>query len=505
MSPSGEAVDILANLAIGFQVAVSAKALLFCFLGVTIGTFVGVLPGVGVMAAVSMTLPLTYHLEPVVALIMLGGIFYGAQYGAAISAILLNIPGTASSSITCIEGHAMTKAGRPGPALFMTAIASYFGGTFAIILLMVSAPALAEFAIRFGSAEYFSIMLLGLIAASTIGIGSPLKGLTMVNIGLVLGLVGTDINTGQYRFTFGILELSDGISLVSLAMGLFGVSEILSSLGSWHRVQTDPGSVSIRSLIPSREEMRKFLLPAIRGSMIGSCVGALPGAGPTIAAFIAYATEKKVAKDETRFGKGAVEGLVAPESANNASVQAAFIPTLSLGVPGDPIMAILLGAMLIQGIAPGPGFIENQPEIFWGLVVSFWIGNLILLVLNIPLIGIWVRILSIPYRLLCPAMLFFICVGVYSVNGSAFDVYVTIFFGIIGYFTSRSGYPAAPLLLGFVLGPMIEENFRRAVVVSGGDYSVFFTNPLSATFLLFAFVILSDTVRRMIGRPFPFG
>lgn len=495
-------MELFSNLALGLQVALSGKALLFCFLGVTVGTFVGVLPGVGAMAAVAMALPLTFQLEPVIALIMLGGIFYGAQYGGAIAAILLNIPGTASSAVTCIEGYAMTRAGRAGRALFLTAIASYFGGTLAIIVLMAFAPALASFAIRFGSAEYFSLMLLGLIAASTIGIGSPLKGLAMVIIGLVLGLAGTDVNTGQYRFTFGILELSDGISLVALAMGLFGVAEILASLGTQYRVLAAPGSITFRSLLPSRAEMKKFLLPALRGSVLGSCVGALPGAGPTIASFIAYATEKKIAKDPERFGEGAVEGLVAPEASNNAAVQAAFIPTLSLGVPGDPIMAILLGAMLIQGIAPGPGFVETQREIFWGLVVSFWIGNLILLVLNIPLIGIWVRILSIPYRILCPAMLFFICIGVYSVNASAFDVYVTIVFGVFGYFMASAGYPAAPLLLGFVLGPLIEENFRRALVISGGDFTVFVTSPLSAAFLVFTATILAVSARQVIGSTF---
>lgn len=488
-------MDLLSNLALGFNVAISAEALLFCFVGVTIGTFVGVLPGIGAVAAISMSLPLTFYMDPTVGLIMLAGIFYGAQYGSSTAAILMNIPGTATAAVTCLDGYPMAQQGRAGVALFVTTITSFLGGSFAILLLMSFAPLLAKFALGFGSVEYFSIMTLGLIAASTIGIGSPVKGLAMVVFGLVLGLVGTDVTTGVQRYTFGFFHLHDGISLFALAMGIFGISEILASIGQ--KTATMPKKFSLRDMLPTREDVRRCALPTGRGAVIGSAVGILPGSGPSIATFMSYAMEKRISREPERFGRGAVEGVASPEAANNASVQAAFIPTLSLGLPGDAVMAILLGAMLMHGIVPGPQFIGQNPEMFWGLIVSFWIGNVLLLILNLPLIGIWVRLLSIPYRFLYPAMLFFICVGVYSVKNSMFDVYVAIIFGVVGYFMLLLRYPAAPLLLGFILGPMIEEHFRRAMLMGRGDFAVFVQSPISAVFLGVATLLLIASAIRV--------
>lgn len=491
----GEAMDILSNLALGFGVAISAEALFFCFVGVTIGTFVGVLPGIGAVAAISMALPLTFYMDPTIGLIMLAGIFYGAQYGSSTAAILLNIPGTATAAVTCLDGYPMARQGRAGVALFVTTITSFLGGSFAILLLMSFAPILAKFAIGFGSVEYFAIMVLGLVAASTIGIGSPVKGLTMVVFGVILGLVGTDVSTGVERYTFDFFHLHDGISLVALAMGIFGISEVLASIGQ--NVPSMPKKLGLSNMLPTRDDVRRCGLPTVRGTLIGSAVGILPGSGPSIATFMSYAVEKRISKEPERFGRGAVEGVASPEASNNAAVQAAFIPTLSLGLPGDAVMAILLGAMLMHGIVPGPQFIGQNPEMFWGLIVSFWIGNVLLLILNLPLIGIWVRLLSIPYRILYPAMLFFICVGVYSVKNSMFDVYVAIVFGVVGYFMLLLRYPAAPLLLGFILGPLIEEHFRRAMLIGRGDFTVFVQSTISAVFLGVAALLLTASAVRV--------
>ncbi|WP_366554280.1 tripartite tricarboxylate transporter permease [Aquibaculum sediminis] len=488
-------MEVLTNLALGFQTALSWEALLFCFIGVTVGMLVGVLPGIGALAAISMTLPLTFYLEPTVALIMLAGIFYGAQYGSSTAAILLNIPGTATAAATCLDGYPMTRQGKAGVALFITTISSFIGGTFAILVMIGFAPALAAFAVRFTSADYFSIMLLGLVAASTLSIGSPLKGIAMVVVGLALGTVGMDRNTGQMRFTFGQFELAEGISLVAVAMGIFGIAEILKNIGSKHKLVVDRKSITLRSLLPSRAEFKRSLLPAGRSSILGSAIGILPGAGPSLAAFMGYALEKKISRDPSKFGKGAIEGVAAPEAANNASVQAAFIPTLSLGIPGDAVMAVLIGALMIHGIAPGPLFVSEQPAMFWGLIASFWIGNLLLLVLNIPMIGLWVRLLTIPYHILFPAMLLFICIGVYSVNNNVFDVYIALGFGVVGYFMLMFGFPAAPLLLGFILGPLMEENLRRTLTLSRGDPMIFLERPFSAVFLGVALLLLILTLR----------
>lgn len=482
-------MEFLTNLSYGFDVAMSGKNLMFCLIGVTIGTFVGVLPGIGALATISLALPMTFHLEPVAALIMLSGIFYGAQYGSSTASILLNLPGTATAVVTCLDGHPMALNGRAGIALFVTAITSFIGGSIGIILLMTAAPLVAKAALGFGSPEYFVIMLLGLVAASSLSVGSPFKGFIMILIGIALGFVGIDVNSGLMRFSFGNNSLAEGLGLVAVAMGLFGVSELLANIGKT-RPEVISSHVSYRSMIPSRQDVRRSVKPTMRGSLIGFVIGALPGAGPSIAAFLAYAAETRMSKPPEGFGKGAIEGIAAPEAANNASVQSAFIPTLSLGIPGDAIMAVLLGAMMIHGIVPGPRFISEQPEMFWGLIASFWVGNFMLLVLNIPLIGLWVRILTVPYKLLFPIILMLVCLGVFSVRNNIVDVYIMLAMGIAGYFFRIFGYPTAPLLLGFILGPLMEEHFRRALLMSRGDAMVFFERPVSAGMLLVTIILL---------------
>jgi TctA family transporter len=496
-------MDTLSNLGLGFQVAFSLDNLLFCLAGVTLGTFVGVLPGIGALATISMCLPITFYLDPTSAMIMLAGIFYGAQYGSSTASILLNLPGSAPAAITCLDGYPLSQQGRAGVALFITTIASFLGGSFSIILMIGFAPVLANFAISFSSAEYFSIMVLALTAASTLSTGSMIKGLTMVTVGLMLGLVGTDISSGTSRYTFGIIEISEGISLVALAMGLFGVAEILTNVTRGDHVVIDPKSITMRSLMPTRDDMRRFWPSAARGSVIGAIVGILPGTGPTIATFMSYSAEKRLADDPSRFGKGAIEGIASPEAANNSSVQAAFIPTLTLGIPGDAIMAVMLGGLLIHGVTPGPQLINDNPTLFWGIIASFWIGNVFLLILNIPMIGLWVRLLTIPYNLLYPAMLFFICIGVYSVNNSTFDVLLTLIFGIVGFAMGKFDFSPAPLLLGFVLGPLLEEHFRRALLLSRGDLAVFVERPISLTFLVLTTIVLLASVshfRKLFAR-----
>ena len=483
-------MNTLELLALGFEQALTPEALMFCLLGVSLGTFIGVLPGIGSLTTIALCLPLTFHLEPLSGLIMLAGIFYGAQYGSSTASILLNVPGSAPAAITCLDGYPLSRQGRAGVALFITTIASFIGGSYAILLLVFFAPVLANFAISFSSADYFSIMILALTAASTLSVGSPTKGLAMVVLGLLLGLVGTDINSGQFRFTFGIPALTDGISLVALAMGLFGIAEILNNLSSGNTPPTIKEKITLKNMLPTKDDMKAFRFSCLRGSLIGSFIGMLPGTGPTIATFMAYATEKKISRTPEKFGHGAIEGISAPEAANNASVQAAFIPTLTLGVPGDAIMAVMLGGLLVHGITPGPQLVNTDAALFWGVVASFWIGNVILLILNLPMIGLWVKLLSIPYRFLFPAVLFLICIGVYSVNNSSIDVLLTLGFGILGFYFNRHGYPSAPLLLGFVLGPLIEENFRRALVLSDSQLITFVERPISLIFLLLTLTIL---------------
>ena len=475
-------MDIANGLLLGLQTAMQPEILLYCFIGVFLGTLIGVLPGIGALAAISLLLPITFHLEPVAAIVMLAGVYYGAQYGGSTAAILLNLPGTPSSAVACLDGYPMAKQGRAGVALFMTTVASFIGSMLGIMALVAFAPGIAEIGLLFGAAEYFSIMLLGLIAAATLAAGSPIKGLAMVLFGLLLGTVGTDVNSGVPRFDFEIPELMDAISLVALAMALFGIAELISSV-NLKRDGEVKEKITLRSMLPSREDVRQSVRPMLRGSGIGGFMGALPGAGPSIAAFMSYAVEKKVAKDPSRFGKGAIEGVTAPESANNAAAQTAFVPTLSLGIPGDAVMALMLGALIIHGIQPGPMLMTAQPELFWGLIVSFAIGNVMLVILNLPLVNIWVSILRIPYHVLYPAILVFICLGVYSVNNNTFDVYMTAVLGVLGYILLKLRFEPAPLLLGFVLGPMMEENLRRAMLLSRGDPSTFIERPISAVVL----------------------
>jgi len=482
-------MDIANGLLLGLQTAMQPEILLYCFIGVFLGTLIGVLPGIGALAAISLLLPITFHLEPVAAIVMLAGVYYGAQYGGSTAAILLNLPGTPSSAVTCLDGYPMAKQGRAGVALFMTTVASFIGSMLGIMALVAFAPGIAEIGLLFGAAEYFSIMLLGLIAAATLAAGSPIKGLAMVLFGLLLGTVGTDVNSGVPRFDFGIPELMDAISLVALAMALFGIAELISSV-NLKRDGEVKVKITLRSMLPTREDVRQSVRPMLRGSGIGGFMGALPGTGPSIASFMSYAIEKKVAKDPSRFGKGAIEGIAAPEASNNAAAQTAFVPTLSLGIPGDAVMALMLGALIIHGIQPGPMLMTEQPELFWGLIVSFAIGNVMLVILNLPLVNIWVSILRIPYHVLYPAILVFICLGVYSVNNNTFDVYMTAALGVLGYILLKLRFEPAPLLLGFVLGPMMEENLRRAMLLSRGDPSTFIERPISAVVLALCALLL---------------
>jgi len=477
-------MEFLDNLALGFNVALSPTTLLYCMIGVTVGMFIGVLPGIGPIATVGMLLPITFHMRPTEAIIMLAGIYYGAMYGGSITAILLKLPGTAASAVTVVEGYPMAQQGRAGPALVMTTIASFFGACVAIVIVAAFAPPLAQFALRFQSPEYFSLMMVGLIAAAVLAHGSLLKGLAMAVLGLVIGCIGQDRNTGLPRFTFDIGELYEGVQFVVVVVAMFGLAEIIHNLALGGKHEILARRVPLRDLIPSREDLRISFWPMVRGSALGAVIGILPGAGPAISSFASYALEKQLARDPSRFGKGAMEGLVAPEAANNADSQAAFIPTLTLGVPGDATTAIILAAMLIHGITPGPKITTDAPQLFWGLIASFWIGNLVLLVLNLPFIGLWVRMLSIPYRILFPCVLLFSCIGVLSLNNDAFDVYLAAAFGVAGYVFLKLGCEATPLLLGLILGPMVEENFRRSLQLSRGDPTIFLTRPISLAFIL---------------------
>jgi TctA family transporter len=482
-------MDILNGLMIGLESAMNPVTLLYCFIGVFLGTLIGVLPGIGALAAISLLLPITYHIPPTAAIVMLAGIYYGAQYGGSTASILLNLPGTPSSAVACLDGYPMAKQGRAGVALFMTTIASFVGSMLGILALVLFSPAIAELGLKFGAAEYFAMMLLGLIAASALASGSPAKGLSMVILGLLLGTVGTDVNSGQARFDFGIPELMDGINLVALAMGMFGVSEVISGINQVRGSEVKE-KITMRTMTPTRKDVKDSIMPMLRGTGIGSFFGALPGTGASIASFMSYAVEKKIAKDPSRFGNGAIEGITASEAANNAAAQTAFVPTLSLGIPGDAVMALMLGALIIHGIQPGPMLMSQQPELFWGLIVSFGIGNVMLLVLNLPMIGMWVAILRIPYRVLFPAILVFISLGVYSVNNNTFDVLMVAGIGAVGYLLAVFKFEAAPLLLGFVLGPLMEENLSRALLQSRGELSTFIERPISAGFLAFGAAIL---------------
>ena len=481
-------MELLADLQLGFGVALTLQNIVYCFIGVLLGTLIGVLPGIGPVATIAMLLPATFTLPPVSALIMLAGIYYGAQYGGSTTAILVNIPGESSSVVTCLDGYAMARQGRAGPALTIAALGSFFAGTVSTLMLAMFAPPLAEIAFQFGPAEYFSLMVLGLIAAIVLARGSLIKAIAMIILGLLLGIVGADTNTGLFRFTFGLPQLADGIGFVVVAMGLFGFSEIIANLE--RRANREVVMAEIKSLMPTREDFAASWKAVLRGTGIGALLGILPGGGAVLGSFAAYTLEKKIAKDPSRFGKGAIEGVAAPESANNAGAQTSFIPLLTLGIPSNAVMALMVGAMTIHGITPGPQVMTERPELFWGMIASMWIGNLLLVILNLPLIGIWVKLLSVPYRILYPAILLFCCIGVYSLNNSAVDVGLALFFGLLGYLFIKLDCEPAPLLLGFVLGPMMEDNLRRAMLLSRGNPAVFFTRPLSLALLLVALALL---------------
>jgi TctA family transporter len=481
-------MDVFANLITGFQVALSWQNLLYCLIGVTVGTLIGVLPGIGPLGTIAILMPITYGISPVGALIMLAGIYYGAQYGGSTTAILVNLPGETSAVVTCIDGYQMARQGRAGPALAIAAIGSFFAGTVGTLLIALAGPPLAEVALKFGSPEYFSLMLMGLVAAAVLAQGDMVKSLAMVAVGLLFGIVGTDVNTGVQRFSFGITELSDGIGFIVVAVGVFAIGEIIGNLGD--KEERRIFTAKVTNLFPSKDDLRRSIGPILRGTGIGSFFGVLPGTGPAIASFASYMLEKKLADDPSRFGNGAIEGVAAPESANNADAQCKFIPMLTLGLPASGVMALMLGALTIQGIQPGPEVMTTRPDLFWGLVASMWIGNLMLVVLNLPMIGLWVKLLQVPYRLLFPAIMAFSAIGIYSVNNSSFEIYLTALFGIFGFVCIKLGFPPAPMLLGYVLGPMMEENLRRSMLMSGGDATVFVTRPLSAAFIVATVLIL---------------
>ena len=481
-------MDLLSNLSLGFETAFTLQNLLYCFIGVTLGTLIGVLPGLGPVATIAMLLPATYALPPIAALIMLAGIYYGAQYGGSTTAILINIPGESSSVVTAIDGYQMARNGRAGVALFTAGMGSFFAGCVATLVLAGFAAPLSELAFKFGPAEYFSLMVLGLIGAVVLASGSLIKAIGMIILGLLMGLVGTDVNSGTARYSFDIPQLTDGLGFVTVAMGMFGFAEIIVNLEQKEHRETFLKKIT--KLWPTMADFKRMVPPILRGTVLGSFLGILPGGGASLAAFGAYSLEKKMSKNSHEFGKGAIEGVAAPESANNAAAQTSFIPLLTLGIPPNAVMALMVGAMTIHNIQPGPQVMTSNPALFWGLIASMWLGNVMLIILNLPMIGVWVKLLTIPYRFLYPAILVFCCIGVYSVNNTSFDIYLTAIFGVLGYIFVKLECEPAPLLLGFVLGPMMEENFRRALLLSRGDYSVFLTRPLSCGLLIAAALLV---------------
>jgi putative tricarboxylic transport membrane protein len=475
------------GILMGFSVALTAQSLLLCLLGVTLGTLIGVLPGIGPAATIAMLLPITMTLTPTASLIMLAGIYYGAQYGGSITAILVNLPGEPSSAVTAIDGYQMALQGRAGAALSVAAIGSFVAGTIATVVIAVASPWLSQIALQFGAPEYFALTLLGIILVVVLSQGSPLKELAMAVTGLLLGLVGTDVFSAVTRFTFDIDELREGVSFMAVSIGVFGLGEVLRNLeGDEGQSRT---SHTINGLWPTREDMRRSVGPILRGTVLGSLLGVLPGGGAFLSSFAAYAVEKKLSKRPQEFGKGAIEGVAGPESANNAGAQTSFIPMLTLGIPSNAVMALMIGAMVVQGIQPGPRIISAQPELFWGLIASMWIGNLMLLILNLPFVGVWVRLLKIPYAILFPGILAFCCIGTFVSNGSSLEVYILAIAGLAGYFFLRVGCTPAPFLLGFILGPMVEVHFRRAMLISQGDATVFLTRPISAVLISSAFAL----------------
>jgi putative tricarboxylic transport membrane protein len=488
--------DLIAHLVLGFSVAFSPMNIFLCFIGAMVGTLIGVLPGIGPVATIAMLLPITFGLPPIGALIMLAGIYYGAQYGGSTTSILINIPGESSSVVTTLDGFQMAKQGRAGPALAIAAIGSFFAGCVSTVLVAALGEPLTRIALLFGPAEYFSLMVLGLVFAVVLAKGSVPKALAMILFGLLLSMVGSDLETGAPRMSFGIPELSDGIGFVNVAMGVFGFAEILRNLESPE--QRDIVQAKVTGLMPTRADLITSAPAIARGTILGSILGILPGGGAIIASFAAYTFEKRMAKNPSRFGKGAIEGVAAPESANNAAAQTSFIPLLTLGIPPNAVMALMVGAMTIHGIVPGPQIMTKQPDLFWGLICSMWLGNLMLVVINLPLVGLWVRLLRVPYRHLFPAILIFCCIGVYSINNSPTDVVITAVFALVGYWLTKHDFEPAPMLLGFVLGPFLEENLRRAMLIARGDTTVFLTRPISAVLLSVAVLLLVLAVLPMI-------
>src|SRR5882672_5999257 len=481
-------MDVLSNLGLGFAVALTLQNIAYCFIGVLLGTIIGVLPGIGPVTTVAMLLPISFTLAPESAMILLAGIYYGAQYGGSTTAILVNIPGEASSVVTTIDGHQMALQGRAGPALGIAAIGSFFAGCAATLAIALAAPPLAAIALQFGPAEYFSLMVCGLIAAVVLARGSVIKAVGMVILGLLLGLAGTDVNSGIRRFDFGFQGLADGIEFVALSMAIYGLAEVAYNLER----KDEQGVVTqaVGRVWPGWADIRTCIPSILRGTALGSILGVLPGGGALLASFAAYTLEKKVARPPRSFGQGDIRGVAAPESANNAGAQTSFIPMLTLGIPSNPTMALMIGAMMIQGIAPGPQVMTERPELFWGLIASMWIGNLMLLVLNLPMVGLWIRLLNVPYRMLFPSIFVFCCIGVYTVDTKVFDVYELAALTALGYLFLKLDCEPAPLILGFILGPMMEENLRRALMISQGDASVFVTRPISAGFLFAAVALL---------------
>ncbi|MBA3591362.1 tripartite tricarboxylate transporter permease [Methylibium sp.] len=492
-------MELFDNLVLGFETALSLENLLYAFFGTVIGTLVGVLPGLGPTATMAMLLPSIYALDATPALIMLAGIYYGSQYGGSTTAILINVPGESSSVVTAIDGYAMARQGRAGPALAAAGLGSFFAGSVATLVIAAFAPPLTELAFKFGPAEYFSLMVVGLIGAVVLASGSLIKALGMIVLGLLLGQVNTDVISGTPRFSFGIPELTDGISFIGIAMGVFGLSEIIANLGK-PAEQREVFTKDVKGLWPTKDDFQKAWPAVVRGTVLGSALGVLPGGGSILSAFAAYTLEKKVAKDASQFGKGDIRGVAGPESANNAGAQTSFIPMLTLGIPPNTVMALMVGAMTIKGIQPGPQVMTSNPDLFWGLIASMWIGNLMLVVLNLPMIGIWIKLLTVPYRFLFPAILTFCSIGLYTLNNNNFDVFVAAGFGLVGYTFYKFQCEGAPLLLGFILGPMMEENLRRALLLSRGEWSTFVTRPLSAGLLVAAVlmivVVMLPTIRK---------
>jgi len=481
-------MDILNNLIFGFGVAFSLQNLAYCFAGVALGTLIGVLPGVGPLVTIAMLFPITFHLPAVPAIIMLAGIFYGAQYGGSTTSILVNLPGETASAVTCIDGYQMARRGRAGPALATAALASFFAGCVGTLLIALAGPTLGEWALRFGAAEYTALMLMALVASAVMTQGDAVKGLAMVVLGLLIGVVGVDVNSGMARYSFGVLELIDGVGFTVVAVGLFAVAEIVSNLESREAREVYTGKVT--GLMPTARDLKDAAWPTVRGTAVGACFGVLPGTGPALSSFATYMLEKRIAKDPSRFGRGAIEGVAAPEAANNAAAQTAFIPMLTLGIPASATMAVMLAALTLQGIATGPQVMFDKPDLFWGLIASMWIGNALLVILNLPLVGVWVKLLTVPYRWLFPSIILFCCIGNYSVSNNPFDVYLCAVIGVLGYVLAKLECEPAPLLLGYVLGPLLEENLRRALLISRGDPTVFFTRPISLVFMIATALIL---------------